>query len=124
MARTTEHLEPMAKWNLLPIRCSAVIGPGTDAQFARNEKDDRDLWKINELNEANMALVNQFDEDIEEKGFPVLAKALAGVPYDNYSDMFRGTLDGMNGHDDARGACPPVLPRGSRKDEGIHKDTG
>jgi hypothetical protein len=96
MARTTELLEPMAKWNLASnTMFGGHLGLAQTLSSPETKKMIETLWKINELNEANMALVNQFDEDIEEKGFPVLAKALAGVPYDNYSDMFRGTLDGM-----------------------------
>ena len=96
MARTTTLLEPMADWNLATnMMFGGHMGMAQTLSSPETKQMIETLWKINEMSQANMALTRQFDVDIEEKGFPVLAQALAGVPYDNYSDMLRGTLDGM-----------------------------
>ncbi len=96
MARTTGLLEPMAGWNLTAnMMFGGHNGMAATLSQPETKKMIETLWKINEMNTAIAGLSQKFDEDIEAKGYPVLAKALAGVPYDNYSDMLRGTLDGM-----------------------------
>ena len=96
MARTTKLLEPMAEWNLTTnMMFGGHVGMAQTLSAPETKRMIETLWKINDMSQAMMQLTRQFDADIEEKGFPVLAQALAGVPYDNYSDMLRGTLDGM-----------------------------
>ncbi len=96
MARTTGLLEPMANWNLaVNMTFGGHLGVAQTLCTPENKKMIETLWKINEMNDAVMKLSQQLDTDIEAKGYPVLARALAGVPYDNYSDSLRGTLDGM-----------------------------
>jgi hypothetical protein len=53
------------------------------------------LWKINDFNKEHLARANALDEQIEELGFPVLHKGGTSVPFDEYSDFFRGTLEAM-----------------------------
>jgi hypothetical protein len=96
MARTTGLLEPMADWSLAGnILFGGQTAVAQTLSAPETKKMIETLWKIDELNKENMALARQFDQDIEEKGYPVLAQALAQVPYDSYSDGLRGTLDGM-----------------------------
>jgi hypothetical protein len=96
MPRTTELLEPLADWNLTGnTMFGGHLSMARLVSAPKSKKMIETLWQINEMNEAVAELANRLDNDIEERGFPVLAKALAGVPYDNYSDALRGTLDGM-----------------------------
>ena len=96
MTRTTELLEPMADWNLGGnIIFGGHMGIAQTLSTPETRKMIETLWKINDMNASIVELTRQFDKDIEAEGYPVLAQALAGVPYDNYSDSLRGTLDGM-----------------------------
>ena len=96
MARTTGLLEPIADWNLSGRMMFGAHGDVAQSlSTPASKKMIKTLWQISEMNEQIMALMQQLDQDIEEKGYPVLAQALAQVPYDSYSDSLRGTLDGM-----------------------------
>jgi hypothetical protein len=96
MPRTTELLEPMANWNLTGnMMFGGHLGMAQLLSAPETKQMIETLWKINEMNEEITERTRRFDLDIEERGYPVLAKGMAGVPYDNYSDTLRGTLDGM-----------------------------
>lgn len=96
MPRTTGLLEPFANFNVANM---GVYGSHTMVAAAVSTPEFRSmlekLWKINDMNNALNAKLRQLDADIEAYGYPVLATGFAGVPYDGYSDFFRGTLDGL-----------------------------
>ena len=52
-------------------------------------------WKITELNQELAPKGPALDKKLEELGFPVLHQGFAGVPFDSYSDFYRGTINGM-----------------------------
>jgi len=53
------------------------------------------LWKIADMKQDLNAKSAKLDDELEEAGFPVLHKGMAMVPFDNYSDFYRGTIDTM-----------------------------
>jgi len=53
------------------------------------------LWKIHDINSELMAKNAALENKLEEMGYPVLMRGIALVPYDNYSDFFRGTVPTM-----------------------------
>ena len=111
MARTTGLLEPMANWNLAAnTMFGGHLGMAQTLSTPETRKMIETLWKINEMNEANMALVSQLDDDIEEKGYPVMAKALAGVTVRQLQRYVSGHDGRHDGYDDARRSRPSVLP--------------
>lgn len=86
------------------------------AFFSRPDVKDsiERLWKINELSSELRPKMAQLDIDVEEYGYPVLAKGFAGVPFDGYSDFLRGTLDAMadlyERPEEVMRYCEEVLP--------------
>ena len=52
-------------------------------------------WKMNELNAELGPKSAQLDKTLEEMGYPVLNQGFAGVPFDGYSDFYRGTINSM-----------------------------
>ena len=51
-----------------------------------------DLWKINELNEEYQKNSAKLNEIVYEMGYPIFKGGQAAVPFDSYSDGYRGTL--------------------------------
>jgi hypothetical protein len=96
MPRTTGLLEPVANWN---IAGNTLFGGHMEMAAAVSAPESRQmietLWKISDMNAHLQECARQFDIDIEGKGYPVLMQGWAQVPYDNFSDMYRGTLNGM-----------------------------
>ncbi|MCL1993882.1 MAG: hypothetical protein FWG66_13140 [Spirochaetes bacterium] len=90
-------LEPLAKMGLSAMTPSYLTVPMLASAFSTPEakKMIEGLWKLNEMNNKIMEKAAGWDAKIEEQGFPVLMKGLGLVPFDNYSDFYRGTIDGM-----------------------------
>lgn len=95
--RATGLLEPMANWNF--SGGASIFGGHTSVapmlSSPEAKKMIETLWKISEMSTAIQALSDQLDSDIEKKGYPMLTKGFAAVPYDSYSDGYRGTIAGM-----------------------------
>ncbi|MCL2826147.1 MAG: hypothetical protein FWD72_01935 [Eggerthellaceae bacterium] len=53
------------------------------------------LWKIDEMKQALNVKMAQLDAAMEAEGCVVPAKGFAAVPFDSYSDFYRGTLEAM-----------------------------
>ncbi|AEF84109.1 conserved hypothetical protein [Treponema primitia ZAS-2] len=91
-------LEPVAKWNL------STLGPmyAATTQLAAifSSPETKKLFeafdKITTINNKVRRQSAELDEKIEkELGIPALPKGFAAVPFDAYSDFYRGTLDAM-----------------------------
>ncbi|MDR1815637.1 MAG: hypothetical protein LBR00_03010 [Clostridiales Family XIII bacterium] len=54
-----------------------------------------ELWAIHEMNEELAKKSTALDDRFEELGFPVMTRGIAMVPFDEYSDFIRGTVDTM-----------------------------
>ncbi len=97
LPRATGLLEPMANWHISG-GASIFGGHSTMAPILSSPESRKmieTLWKISEMTAPLQALASQLDDSLEEKGYPILAKGFAAVPYDNYSDGLRGTIAGM-----------------------------
>ena len=53
------------------------------------------LWKIADLSKDLNVKYNELNQQLEDDGFPVLHRGMAMVPFDSYSDFFRGTIETM-----------------------------
>ena len=53
------------------------------------------MWEVADMMAANGAACAKMNAAIEEAGFPVLARGIASVPFDTYSDFHRGTVAGL-----------------------------
>ena len=51
-----------------------------------------DLWELNELNQEFQKRLEKVNEKVEEMGYPLFSGGSAAVPFDMYSDGFRGTI--------------------------------
>ena len=51
-----------------------------------------DLWKLNDLNQAFRKNRDALDTKIIDMGYPLFDGGMAAVPFDTYSDGFRGTI--------------------------------
>ena len=94
MPRSAGVLEPLASFDPHGIGVFNNYGPAA-AVFSSPEfkKMIETLWKINALSEELSAKSRKLDQEIEEHGYPIPATGMAMVPFDNYSDFYRGTLN-------------------------------
>lgn len=53
------------------------------------------MWEVNDIMQVNNAAMREMNQKIEEAGFPALMQGLASVPFDTYSDFYRGTVAGL-----------------------------
>ena len=89
--RTSGLLEPLAT-----LEPSTFMGSsrGIAAQFsapAFREMIEK-LWKVNELYTEYQQRADALSAEVEEMGYPMITGGMADVPFDNYSDNYRGTL--------------------------------
>ena len=54
-----------------------------------------ELWAIHDMSAEIMKDYRKLDDDLEALGFPVLHKGFMSVPFDLYSDFYRGTINSM-----------------------------
>lgn len=87
-------LEPLKHWRL------GGMGPGQDvSDFAsmvstpESKNMIETLWKINDMRNDIMMKTMELNRKFEEMGFPVTGGGFALVPFDNYSDHYRGTVE-------------------------------
>jgi len=90
-------LEPFADWNTSALGVnydlSALAG-----QLARPEMRDaiETLWKISDMSKDIQKIHAAGMSRMEEMGFPSFGISFRNsVPFDSYSDFYRGTLDSM-----------------------------
>ena len=82
------HIEPA--WSNIAIRQLATMLSTPEAKAMI-----QNLWKIEEFYQAFYARAAEFDKAIIEMGFPLPIGGLATVPFDDYSDTLRGTVDSL-----------------------------
>jgi len=90
-------LEPLGNMGLSAIAPAYNSVPMLAASFSAPDvrKMIEDLWAIEDINQKLTEKLNSLDTKLEEIGFPIFMKGFALVPFDNYSDFYRGTVDGM-----------------------------
>jgi uroporphyrinogen-III decarboxylase len=98
LAKVSKLLEPVANWRLSaqgPFYATAAMIAGIFSN-PETKKMLAAFDKITELNNKVNAAAADLDARLEKEAeIPVLAKGMAGVPFDGYSDFYRGTLDAM-----------------------------
>jgi uroporphyrinogen-III decarboxylase len=90
-------LDPFADWN------TSILGVNSDvsmlaSQLARPEMRNaiETLWKVDGMNKEIQKIHADGQAKMLEMGFPSFSIAMgSSVPFDNYSDFFRGTLESM-----------------------------
>jgi len=95
--KTIGLLEPLGKMGLSRMNPGYLGVPQLAQGFSSPEAKEMitKLWKIHDLNSEIMGKTAALDSKLEEMGYPVLMNGFAVVPFDNYSDNFRGTIDTM-----------------------------
>ena len=97
LPKVTGLMEPFADWNTSALGVSYDVSM-LAAQFAKPEMRNiiETLWKIDEMNKDIQKIHADGMVKMEEMGFPSFGAGIGGaVPFDMYSDFFRGTLDSM-----------------------------
>jgi len=97
LPKVSELLEPFADWN------TSAIGVNYDVSSLASQLSNPEmrnvietLWKIDDMNKEIQKINAEGMKKMNEMGFPSFGIPLgAGVPFDAYSDFYRGTLDSM-----------------------------
>ena len=53
------------------------------------------MWEVGDMMAANGAAIARMNAAVEEAGYPCLMRGMAAVPFDTYSDFYRGTVAGL-----------------------------
>ena len=97
LPKVSKLMAPFADWN------TSTLGVGYDvsmlaSQLSRPEmrKVVETLWKIDEMNKDVQKIQAAGQAKMFDMGFPSFSLMFgAGVPFDAYSDFYRGTIDSM-----------------------------
>ena len=94
MPKVSGLLEPFANWNVSSLGVGYDLSP-LASQLARPEMRHiiETLWKIDDMNKVVAQKTAAARKRMEELGFPIFTGGGAGVPYDSYTDFYRGTFD-------------------------------
>ncbi|MCL2339390.1 MAG: hypothetical protein FWC59_00600 [Actinomycetia bacterium] len=97
LAKTAGVFEPFARFGLSAMNPGYQTATMLAGAFSSPEAKAmiEKLWKINDMNIELMGKSAALDAKLEELGYPMLMKGIAIVPFDLYSDFYRGTVDGM-----------------------------
>lgn len=89
-------LEPLAQWEFAshildtyPGQLLSMLSTPAAREMMQT------IWKITDMMDAIQQKSLELGRKITELGFPVTAGGMALVPFDGYSDFYRGTLDTM-----------------------------
>jgi len=55
----------------------------------------KNLWAIEEFYQAFAAKAAEIEKEVEEMGYPNVTGGMASVPFDDYSDFLRGSIESM-----------------------------
>ena len=97
MPKVTGLMDPFAGFNTSSMIVSYDVSM-LAAQFSNPEIRSviETLWKIDDMNKKIQKIHADGTVKMEEMGFPTFSAGIGGaVPFDMYSDFFRGTLDTM-----------------------------
>lgn len=89
--RTSTLLEPLSTLEPTTFMGSARRIAAQFSTPAFREMVEK-LWKVNELYEAYQERANALRAEVEDMGYPMVTGGMAEVPFDAYSDNYRGTL--------------------------------
>jgi hypothetical protein len=89
--RTSALLEPFAKFNG-DVSYGGVRNMAGQVSTPEFKAMIKELWAIDEFYQNYQKHVGELDSEVRELGYPSFMGGMAGVPFDAYSDMLRGTL--------------------------------
>ena len=96
LPKISSLLEPLSRWGL------STMHPRDDARgiaaavsTPESRKMIETLWKINDMQAEITQKMAKLNSEIVEIGVPVMIGGGAGVPFDGYSNSYRGTLEAM-----------------------------
>ncbi|MGM9660239.1 MAG: uroporphyrinogen decarboxylase family protein [Faecousia sp.] len=96
LPKTSQIMEPTVNFDLRNFGTYCGYSPFAAAISTPEHKEMiQKLWKLADLEAERNAKFEQLTMDVEADGYPVLALGFASVPFDDYSDFLRGTLDTM-----------------------------
>ena len=90
-------LEPFADWNTSELEFSFGVRM-LAAQLSRPEMRNviETLWKIDDMSKDVQKVLDAGAKKMEELGFPSFSAGIGGpIPFDGYSDFYRGTIESM-----------------------------
>jgi len=97
LPKTSGLLEPMSRWGLSDLHPSSEAGMLAAAiSTPESRKMIETLWKINDLRTELSQKMAKLNSEIVDIGIPVMMGGGALVPFDGYSNFYRGTLDAMS----------------------------
>jgi uroporphyrinogen-III decarboxylase len=89
----TEHFANFhidaASYNLAIRMLAAQLSTPAAKEMIKN------LWAIDEFYQAFMARAAEIEKEVEELGYPSVTCGMASVPFDDYSDFLRGSIESM-----------------------------
>lgn len=89
--RTSGLLEPLSTLEPTTFMGSARQIAAQFSTPAFREMIEK-LWKVDELYKDYQQRANALHREVEDMGYPLITGAMAEVPFDAYSDNYRGTL--------------------------------
>jgi len=89
-------LEPLAGWGINSTAIS-IYDYGLFNLFSEPavKKMMQTIWKVTDMLDSLNNKFSELNKRFEDLGFPVTTGGTALVPFDTYSDFYRGTLDTM-----------------------------
>ena len=98
LPRVSGLMAPLASWGLSSMGLMYTANAGSLARAVstpQSRKMIESLWKFNDISEGLNAKWAELDAKFDEMGLPLMYKGIATVPYDDYTDWYRGTIDGL-----------------------------
>ena len=95
--RVAGLFDPMENWkfNRINPTFNAIVNVVTTLSTPESRQMLQDCWELNDMIAERVKKLRDIEQTIEDMGFPVLDKGGAAVPFDRYSDIYRGTMDSM-----------------------------
>ena len=97
LPKVSALMEPFGDWNISELEFNTGIG-AVATEFSRPEirKTIETLWQIDSMYKEIRKMQVEGMAKMEAMGFPSFGTSIGrAVPFDSYSDFYRGTLDSM-----------------------------
>ncbi|MCU6763767.1 Uroporphyrinogen decarboxylase (URO-D) [uncultured Roseburia sp.] len=96
-SRVAALFEGMEQWkfNRINPTFNGLTNVISTLSTPESKKMIRKFWEIEELIQKRKGKLKEIENMVENMGYPVLDKGGAAVPFDRYSDIYRGTLDSL-----------------------------
>lgn len=96
LPKTSQLMEPTAGFDLRNFGTyNGYSGFAAAISAPDQRKMIETLWRLSDLEAQRNQRFDELMGDVEAAGYPVPSMGFASVPFDDYSDFLRGTLDTM-----------------------------